>query len=383
MTKGKKRVLSAITSTEKESVEKTVERLYNAMLSGAPDSNFAPLPRGPFSYSDIEDSDQSIGLDSSYAKRAIDAAISAGAKRVAGSLHGILSRIRLKTSNGVDADDLRTEYTLNVRAFVQKDSSGHGVAVSTRLKNLDVEAAAKKAGEDAKKAVSPKEVEQGKYSLLIGRTVFANLVEAIGYSASAFSVESGFSFLPEKLGEQVAVSKLTIIDHGQIENGVGSRKFDDEGLPTKSTAIIENGIMKSHLHNSTTASKWNTSSTSNAGLIEPHAWNLEVKAGDADFDEMVKEIKRGIYITNNWYTRYQNYRLGEYSTLPRDYAAYIEDGEIKYAVANFRVSDSLPRQMRAIRMLGKERSWVKWWEVRTPVLCPDVLVDDVTITRAI
>ncbi|MEM3684154.1 MAG: TldD/PmbA family protein [Conexivisphaerales archaeon] len=383
MTKAKKRIMGLITSTERDAVEKLVERLYTSMVNGSPDSEFAPLPKGPFSYVNLVTSDEVLQLESSdLASRAIDAAVTAGAKRVAGSLQGAVERIRLLTSSGVDASDTKSEYTLNVRAFVEKDASGHGIAVSPRLKGLDVEAAGRTAGENAKKAVSPKQVEQGKYTVLIGRTVFANLTEAVGYSSSAFSIESGLSFLPEKLGEEAASSSFSLVDHGQIEGGVGSRRFDDEGLPTRKNTIIDRGIMKTHLHNSTTAMRWKTTSTANAGLIEPHPWNLEVSAGDSSLDEMIKETKRGIYITNNWYTRYQNHKLGEYSTLPRDYAAYIENGEIKYPVAGFRVSDAIPRQLKSLRLIGKERSWVKWWEVHTPVLCPDVLVDEVTITRA-
>lgn len=383
MSKGKKRIVGLITSTERESLEKTLERLYNSMITGSPDSEFAPLPKGPFNYKRLYDSDDSLLIDNSeYAARAIDAAIMSGAKRVAGSLQGTMQKVMLRTSTGVDTSDIRTAYTLNVRAFVEKDASGHGVAVSTSIKGLDVESAGKQAGSNAKNALSPKQVEQGKYTLLIGRTVFANLVEAIGNSASAFSIESGLSFLPDKLGSEVAVQTFSLTDHGQVKGGVNSRSFDDEGLPTHTTSIIEKGVLRSHLHNSTTAKKWNTDSTANAGLIEPHPWNLEVSSGDSSLEEMISEVKRGIYITNNWYTRYQSYKLGEYSTLPRDYAAYIENGEIKHSVTGFRVSDSIPRQLRSIRMIGKERSWVKWWEVHTPVLCPDVLVDDVTITRA-
>src|SRR5579875_797046 len=213
MSKGKKRILGLITSTERESVEKVLERLYNSMMTGSPDSE--------------------------YATRAIDAAIMAGAKRVAGSLQGDMQKVMLRTSNGVDASDVRTAYTLNVRAFVEKDASGHGIAVSTSIKSLDVESAGKQAGSNAKNALSPKQVEQGKYTLLIGRTVFANLVEAVGNSASAFSIESGLSFLPDKLGSEVAVQSFNLTDHGQVKGGVNSRSFDDEGLPTVTTSIIE------------------------------------------------------------------------------------------------------------------------------------------------
>src|SRR5579875_2555417 len=96
-----------------ESMVKVLERLYNSMMTGSPDSEFAPLPKGPFTYKRLSDSDESLLVDNSeYATRAIDAAIMAGAKRVAGSLQGDMQKVMLRTSNGVDASDVRTAYTL-------------------------------------------------------------------------------------------------------------------------------------------------------------------------------------------------------------------------------------------------------------------------------
>jgi PmbA protein len=384
LTKGKKRVFGVISSPKREVVENLIERLYSSMMTGVADTQFAPLPAGPFDYTRNNDIEQSVEdfNHAYYAQMCIDSALSAGASRVAGSLVSQHTLVSLRTSTGVEAQDERTGFTLNVRAFTDRDASGHGLAVATRLKDFDVESAGRVAGERAARSRSPKQVEQGTYSVIFGRTVFSNLVEIVGDSASAYNIDSGLSFLPERLSESVASESFTLIDHGQVEGGVDSRSFDDEGIPTGHTRIIDRGLLVSHLHNSTTAAKWNTRTTGNAGLIQPRAWNLEVLVGDSSIDEMIRETKRGVYVTNNWYTRFQSYKTGDYSTLPRDYAFYIEGGELKYPVTGFRISDSIPRQLRSIRLIGRERSWVKWWEVRTPTLCPDVLIDGVTLTRA-
>jgi PmbA protein len=385
LTKGKKRILGVVSSTNKDVVDSLVGRLYASMNSGASEAEFAPLPKGPFSYTIRvpHDRDHDQFDHASYAQRAIDAAVSAGASRVAGSLISQHYRLFLRTSSGVEGSDERTSYSLNIRAFTDRDASGHGIAVSTKGKALDVEGAGRLAGERAAACRSPKQVEPGVYTVLFGRTVFANLVEAVGYSASAYSVESGLSFLPPKPGEQVASQNFSLVDHGQVEGGADSRSFDDEGVPTTSTTLVMGGVLQSLLHNSTTAVRFGTKTTGNAGLIQPHPWNLEVSAGDSTIEEMIRETKHGIYVTNNWYTRFQSYKTGEYSTLPRDYAFLIENGQLSHPVAGFRISDSIPRQLKSIRLIGKDRSWIKWWEVHTPTLAPDVLVDGVTVTRAV
>jgi PmbA protein len=385
LTKGKKRILGSVSSTERDVVEKLVGRLYSSMISGASEADFAPLPSGPFNYSNLFELDRDHDQfdHAAYAQRAIDAAISAGASRVAGSLTSQHYKLHLRTSAGVEAADERTSYALNVRAFTDRDASGHSVAVATKASKLNPEDAGRMAGERASSCRSPRQVEPGKYTILFGRTVFANLIEAVGMSASAYNVEAGISFLPSKPGEEVGSRLFSLTDHGQIDGGVDSRSFDDEGVPTKTTRIIREGYLEGLLHNSTTASRFGTSTTGNAGLIQPHPWNLEVSPGDSTIEEMIRETKLGIYVTNNWYTRFQSYKTGEYSTLPRDYAFLIENGQLKYPVAGFRISDSIPRQLKAIRLMNKERSWIQWWEVRVPTLTPDALIDDVTVTRAV
>ena len=99
------------------------------------------------------------------------------------------------------------------------------------------------------------------------------------------------------------------------------------------------------LHNSSTAKKFGKDrSTGNAGIIAPRPTTIVFNKGDIPFEEMIRETQDGILVTNNWYTRYQNMRTGEYSTVPRDAAFRIKDGEIKEPLSGFRLSDSVPRQ---------------------------------------
>jgi len=226
------------------------------------------------------------------------------------------------------------------------------------------------------------EPEAGEYQVLMSPTVASNLVETVASAASAFSVDAGISYLVEKVGKKVASDSFSLTDHGYREGALGGRGFDDEGMPTRSTPLIESGVLRGYLHNLTTAKKWKAESTSNAGLVQPHAWNLEVAEGDAGYEEMVKGIRRGIILTSNWYTRFKNYRTGEFSTVPRDGAYLVENGEVVKSLKGMRLSDDLQRIFSSVLQLSREREWIAWWEVDTPTLCPWVLVDGAKITRA-
>ena len=383
MAKSGRRILGTTSDLRQESLEDFLRSLAHA-LEESPKAEYARLPEGPFKYEHNGDVDRGLSdVDlAQLAERAINSGLEAGAKRVSGTLSVHLVRIGIRTSAGAEGEDFRTGIEINVRAFSDGDASGHGLSVATKLERFDPELAGSTAGEYSLLARDPRPIEEGVYDVVMNPTVAASMFQEIGQYASAFDVEAGLSIFAEKLNERVAGEEFTLIDHGQIENGIESRSFDDEGLPTKSKPIIERGMLRTYLHNSTTASKFGVESTANAGIIKPRPWNLEVLPGDVGMEEMIREVKNGILVTNNWYTRFQSYRTGEFSTIPRDAILKIEGGEVKHAISGIRLSDSMPRLMNSIRFLSKERRWVRWWEVEIPVLAPAMVVEKMHVTRA-
>jgi PmbA protein len=123
-------------------------------------------------------------------------------------------------------------------------------------------------------------------------------------------------------------------------------------------------------------------STANAGLVAPHASNLVIDPGTKTVDDLIKDADRGIYVTSDWYLRYQNYSTGDFSTIPRDAIFSIVDGRIDRPVRQLRLSDNMLRVLGGVSGLTQERTWVKWWEVETPTLAPTALVSSVKFTRS-
>src|SRR5947209_20401611 len=78
------------------------------------------------------------------------------------------------------------------------------------------------------------------------------------------SVYRSASFLAGKLGEQIAGENVTVMDDGTIPGGFGTSPFDGEGVPTRRTTVIENGVLKSYLLNTYTAKKLGLQTTANA-----------------------------------------------------------------------------------------------------------------------
>ncbi|MDG6898759.1 MAG: TldD/PmbA family protein [Nitrososphaerota archaeon] len=386
LAKGGRRAIASTSNPQESSVRRFVSELFSS-LKHLPVSDYASLPSRAIKYSPKREMyDGKIATLGEQlpklAETAISASLQAGAKRSAGVIEASVVSYDILTSAGTRGADARTSLTLNIRAFSDGDASGHGLSCTSSLSAFDPEGAGRRAGEAARQMVNATEPEAGTYDVLLSPAVASNLIESVAWSSSAFSVEAGLSYLADRVGKGVASENFDLTDHGRIKGGLGGRSFDDEGMPTRSTPIIKAGVLQGYLHNLTSAKRWRTSTTGNAGLVSPHAWNLEVGKGDSDYDEMVKTTKRGIVLTSNWYTRFKNYRTGEFSTVPRDGAFLVENGSTVKSLKGMRLSDDLLRMFSSVRMLSKKREWIEWWEVDTPTLCPWVLVEGARITRA-
>ena len=385
--KDRRRIVAATSNPDESSVRTFVKKLFDSLQSLPKGSDYASLPEKARHYKPREEGYdrkiEAVGTElSELAGEAIESARKNGGERSAGALVASVTTSSILTSSGTSGRDRGASITLNIRSFSQNDASGHGLSCASKLSGFDPVEAGKRAGENAKKMVGAKEPEAGEYEVLMSPTVASNLVDLIGGFSSAFSVEAGISYLVDKLGKKVASESFSLSDHGRMNGALDGRVFDDEGIPTRTTPIIRDGVLENYLHNLTTAKKSGKVSTGNAGTIGPHPWNLEVGRGDSSYDEMVKSMKRGVVLTSNWYTRFKNYRTGEFSTVPRDGAYLVEDGRITQGLKGLRVSDSLERIFSSTRLISKNREWIEWWEVDTPTLCPWVLVDGVKITRA-
>ncbi len=333
-------------------------------------------PRSEARYSaDVIDTERLVDV----AHDAIDGALEQ-ADHVAGVLSAGTEHIDLATSEDINASDTNSRIALSIRAF-KNDGSGHAVRCVRTPDGLDGNAGGE-AARDACRAGRPRQGERGTYDIVFSSLALANIMQHVAAMASAFYVDSGMSFLADGLGQQVAGERLTIRDSGVHPGGIASRAFDDEGIATGETAIIDQGVLASFLHNTSTAREHDTATTANAGLVAPHPWNVVVAPGDGCMEEMISGVEHGLLVTNTWYTRFQNYRTGDFSTIPRDAAIVIDHGELSHAITGIRISDAMPRLLGSIDMLGREQRQIHWWEVETPVFTPAALVRDVPVTRS-
>ncbi len=362
-----------------QTLDTSLETIVKLAKVSRENPSYAGIAEGPFHYRSIQSDPQLKNLTnvSDFVITAMNKALE-NAETTAGILYLTNENIFLSSSHGINTQDEITNIELSIRAFSQKEASGHSVTCSPTLKEFDPEKAGEEAGEFARLARDPVNGEEGVYDVIFSPLFFGSVLSNSIRMTSAFEVFSGTSMYGGKIGEKVASPHVTVTD---TPFGLKKRLFDDEGVPTRETFIIENGILKTYLHNTSTAAQVKVETTGNAGWIIPEARNVHVKPGDMRGEELFREVDHGLYLTNTWYTRFQNFVTGDFSTIPRDAVLKIEKGEITGSLKNIRVSDNLLRVYNSIEGVSREQKLVHWWaEVPTPCISSHVLARNVRVT---
>lgn len=367
-------------------VDGSVKRLLGLAKVSQENPMFGGFAKGTFKYAKNKADKNLADLESptEFVFEAIDAAEKEAGTKVdsGGILFTRFEDVYLASSEGPVGVDSRSSVELSIRAFSEHEASGHGVECSSSLKDFKPARAGTKAGEIAKLARNPKVGDEGVYDVVFDPLIFGSALGMWAGMVSAFAVMIQMSVFVNKLGQKVAPENVTFRDNPAAYSA-SNRVFDDEGVPTRENIVIDHGVLKTFLHNASTAKIFKTETTGNAGLVFPNSWNIEMDAGDMNKQELFGEVKKGLYLTNTWYTRFQNYIKGDFSTIPRDGIFLIENGEVKQSLKDLRISDNALTMLGNIAAISKERQHVHWWmEADPPSLSPYVLIKNVHMTKS-
>ena len=373
--------ISASTFTSRDPVE-AAARTATLIEKLQPSPLYAPLPQPtgkPSSTVDPKVRDLSLSGDAARLVEDVDVSRYGD---VAGMNSLEYSKAYMMGSNGLDAEFEVTSFSGYMRVF-RGESSGQWAWVSTRYEPALALKAIDKAGELASlcSTLPLERIASGTYRVLLSPMVAGNLMERVAFAASAGSVIFGFSFLQgRQKGDVIASGKLTLREIPLDPSLPGYRSVDDEGVATRDKAIIERGVFKGLLHNTKTAKLMGEESTGNAGWILPRIFNLEIEGGSLREEELLEALGDGIYATNNWYTRFQNYLEGTFSTVTRDALLVVRGGKPIACARRARLTGRLPELIANIEDLSRERWPIQWWEVDMPFIIPHVIVSKLGVT---
>jgi PmbA protein len=233
----------------------------------------------------------------------------------------------------------------------------------------------KTAAQRTLRRLGARKVKTAKVPVVFDPLVANSILEHIFEGVNGDSVYRGASFLAGKLGQKIAGDNVTVIDDGTMPGGFGTSPFDGEGIPTRRTIVIQNGVLNSYLLNCYTARKLGLHTTANAsrglaGTPGIGPGNYFLQPGSKTPKELIGEIKEGLYVTE-FLGHGANLVTGDYSRGAS--GLWISGGELAYPVEEITVAGNLKEMFFNISQIANDL------EFRGAVASPTIRIDGLTV----
>lgn len=272
----------------------------------------------------------------------------------------VTSKSILVTSAGFTGEYKGTICALTVAPIAKESGQMQVAAWGDRQRSLESLESPETLGREAARRVLRKlngrKIQTQEAPIVFESSVAEELLADFFVAVDGYSIFRRASFLVGRLGETVAAPALTIIDDGKMRGAVGSRPFDGEGLATKRTAVVENGILKSYLLDTYTARKLGLRSTGSAtraltGAPVVGFSNFFIAPGVYQADEIISSVKNGFYVTEMIGFGF-NAVTGDFSRGASGW--WIEDGKLAFPVEEVTIAGNFRDMLRGIEMIGND-----------------------------
>ncbi len=199
----------------------------------------------------------------------------------------------------------------------------------------------------------------GTYPIILKNSAASMILGTLGGSFNAESVQKGMSPLKGKLNQTIFGENITLVDDPFFKDGLNRSTFDDEGVATMITKVVDKGVLSTYLYNLKTAKKDNVESTGNgfkagiAGKVGTSATNMYIEPGTLDFEQLFEGIESGIYITEVAGTHSGiNQINGDFSLQSQGYL--IENGKITSPVKLITIAGNFFEMLKNVSALGND-----------------------------
>jgi predicted Zn-dependent protease len=247
------------------------------------------------------------------------------------------------------------------------DSSGWQKANFPDVSQLDPARLAQIAAEKARTSAGPKEIPAGKYTVILEPAAVLDMVGFMFFDFGGLAILDQRSFLNGRVGAKLFGDNINIWDDvaHPLQSGAS---FDGEGVRRQRLQLVENGVVQRLVYARATAERMQKSEYKDSvGPIQAtgHGFPVPNEMGEAPMnivfgtsgdpktlEEMVASTERGVLVTRLWYIRevdpYEKILTG----MTRDGTFYVEDGQIRYGVRNFRFNESLLHMLSNVEQMG-------------------------------
>jgi predicted Zn-dependent protease len=357
---GKKIAVVTTNISLPSSVSRCLQKAISLAKVQQPNDEFISLP-GPKPLPEIETFSENGSRLTPHRKVKMIKSLLKGVKESGGKASGAFSNgeVELAVVNSLGVEAYQKFSDLFLHLIVENEkSSGYAGFVARNADQLDVDALAQEAVEKTSRE-EPIQIEPGEYEVVLEPYAVTELLSFLGYLGfHALAVQEGRSFLSNRFGERMVDEKVTIYDDGLDPKGL-QVPFDFEGIPKKKVTFFDRGVAKEVTYDSFTAGREGKDSTGH-GLIAPNTAgpipiNLFMEGGESSVEEMIKSVRRGIYVTRFHYINVVEPMKAVITGMTRDGTFLIEEGEIERPVKNLRFTESILKALSRVTAISKDR----------------------------
>ena len=270
--------------------------------------------------------------------------------------YGIINSKGLNLKN---KSNLLTAYVVPIVKDGENMYDGCGYVVAKSLDEIDPAKIAKMGVDEALSKIGATSIPAGNYKVIINNEAMVSLLSTFAGIFSGDAVQKGLSLLKGKEGEIIASDIVNLVDDPHLKDGLASVAFDDEGVATVKTYLIQDGKLNTLLHNLKTANKAGVKSTGNgfkasyASPISVSPTNFYIEPGVNSLEEMTKKIDKGLIITDlAGLHSGANSITGDFSLAAKGF--YIENGVKTHPVEQITVAGNFFTLLTDIEEVGND-----------------------------
>jgi PmbA protein len=344
------------------------QAIKNASAAAPDEHNVLPEPQNGMPVSqDLAEDDLPAVPTSEKVGKALDVETAARAydKRIARVRHASYqdstAEVTVLNSRGVEAwhkADICVASVLAVAEEGENAETGYDFDFARTFDKLDGASVGVEAARRAVSLLGAKRVSSGKFPVVLDRAVSGSFVELASAAVNAENVLKGKSFLADKLEQEVASDKVTILDDALFPSGIHRAPVDDEGTLCRVTAVMEAGVLKSYLHNAYTANRMGAENTGNAvrgsfaNLPRVGGSNFYLVPGEHSLDELFGLCERGLYVTEVIGMHTADPISGDFSVGVE--GMWIDDGKVAYPVRGVTVAGNMSGFLRNVSAVADD-----------------------------
>jgi PmbA protein len=272
----------------------------------------------------------------------------------------------IATSTGIEASSRRSSCFVSVYAIAadgDDTQTGYGYSAARRTEDLDVSKAAGDAVDRATRLLGAKKPPSSRLTVLFDRRITAMLLGIIAGTLSGDDVSKGRSLFANRLGEEVAVANLTLVDDPTDARAWGAAGCDAEGLACRRNSLIEGGKLLGYLYDTHSARVAGTSSTASAvrggyrTTPGVGARAVAIEPGDLTQEEIIAAVDHGLLVQSvSGVHSGVNPISGDFSVGAE--GLMVRNGQLAEPVREITIASTIQRMLQHVSLIGGDLEWL-------------------------